>query len=790
MALTTAERTNIIKLVVSMFNNAPSASILADLTTAYEANGRSLAQLARTLSDIAAYKAINPVSQTAEEFASKLLTPLGLNGNSSAVDFVKAKFNAGISKGQIAYDVTAAIDATTDTQFQNAKAILTNKTTVAEYFATNSASVGLTSAILSMVTADAASVVTGKTYIDSLFTAQLTLGTTPPVAFQDTSAADTFSAVTGQLSAVRLTVGATLTYSMEGGTVSGSTSTLTNDYVTVSLNTSTGAFTVTPLGSRIEALNANPTVMPSVRFTVTDNASTPKTASVTLPITVNGANDTPVITGTKSLSIPVTQTSSATGKLDITDRDAGDASFQAKSAVAGIYGNLSIDAAGNLTYAPTGLVVNKTDTFTVLSKDGTPTTVTVNITPAEGSSLVLRSDATTLQQICMAFKTLGDMAPGATFMKAADDIVQGTSALAPGVSGINGLAGYLLNLGYDPTNKSFGVCAQEVSLLMATNLHANEILSSAELQSLLNGFLATFNASYDASKGVMGSLASGITAVGNSVFGALPQGASAGLIALHNYVAASNQVSLTYSLDPSHSTTEFSTLKLKDEPASFAFDTTLTPLTYTDTVANDTFASTGLTELHTSGGTGTVTYGIQGVAAGGFLLEKSTPFGTLSLLPSSGKFEFKPSNTGINAAKIDQTVEFTLTATDSAQTPHIATTVLKINIKGVDDPTTFSGTNSVQITPGQSTSLAYNYMVIDRDTADAGWVAQTNTTVNAAGSTAHGVFSINQVGEWTYRSINLVEGQTDVFPVVTLAGVAQTVTVGMAVASAVYVPPM
>lgn len=171
MALTAQERTNIIKLTVAMFNAAPGATYLADLTVAYEANGRNLSQLARTLTDSAAYKAINPVFQTSAEFAVALLTPLGLQANTTAVDFVTAKFNAGVAKGQIAFDVAAALDATTDTQFADAKAILSNKATVAEYYSVTKAisqtNVGSLQQVVSAVTKDAASVTTAQGAIDS-----------------------------------------------------------------------------------------------------------------------------------------------------------------------------------------------------------------------------------------------------------------------------------------------------------------------------------------------------------------------------------------------------------------------------------------------------------------------------------------------------------------------------------------------------------------------------------------------------------------------------------------------
>ncbi|MGE0331520.1 MAG: beta strand repeat-containing protein [Ramlibacter sp.] len=170
MALTTAERTNIIKLVVGMFNAAPGATYLAELTVAFEANGRSLSNLAKDLALTPAYKAINPVFQTAAEFATSFLTPLGLQANTTAVDFVTAKFNAGVSKGQIAYEAIVALNASTAAEFADAKAIVTNKTTVAEYYSVTKnitqTNVATLQQVVSTVTKDAASVTTANTAID------------------------------------------------------------------------------------------------------------------------------------------------------------------------------------------------------------------------------------------------------------------------------------------------------------------------------------------------------------------------------------------------------------------------------------------------------------------------------------------------------------------------------------------------------------------------------------------------------------------------------------------------
>jgi S-layer protein len=162
MALSATERTSIINLVVGMFNAAPGSTYLAELTVAYEASGRSLSHLAKLLSDTTGYKALNPVYQTAAEFATSFLTPLGLQANTEAIDYITAKFNAGESKGQIAHDAMAAIKASVAPAFANAQAILTNKTSAAEYYSvtlgTAQTSIAALQAAISTVTADPASV--------------------------------------------------------------------------------------------------------------------------------------------------------------------------------------------------------------------------------------------------------------------------------------------------------------------------------------------------------------------------------------------------------------------------------------------------------------------------------------------------------------------------------------------------------------------------------------------------------------------------------------------------------
>ena len=134
MAITSQERTYIIKLTVGMFHAAPGATYLASITAAFEANGHDLAGLAVLLASTPAYKALNPDSQSADAFASAFLTPLGLQANAIALGYIHAGFDAGASKGQIVFDALVALNGTSAPEFAEAKAILNNETAVAEYY--------------------------------------------------------------------------------------------------------------------------------------------------------------------------------------------------------------------------------------------------------------------------------------------------------------------------------------------------------------------------------------------------------------------------------------------------------------------------------------------------------------------------------------------------------------------------------------------------------------------------------------------------------------------------------
>lgn len=138
--------------------------------------------------------------------------------------------------------------------------------------------------------------------------------------YSDTSAVDSFNSNTGTVSATD-EEGATLTYSIAGGTTSGSNVTKVGSYGTLVLNSSTGAYTYTPNATAINALDTNQTET----FTISVSDGTNSTSTnyvVTINAVVDALPGAPVIQSLsgsdRSLEVTFTPPSS-TGTSAITN---------------------------------------------------------------------------------------------------------------------------------------------------------------------------------------------------------------------------------------------------------------------------------------------------------------------------------------------------------------------------------------------------------------------------------------------------------------------------------------
>jgi VCBS repeat-containing protein len=232
----------------------------------------------------------------------------------------------------------------------------------------------------------------------------------------DTVVFDTFTATTGTFSASSST-SATLTFGISGGSgantvLNGATYDVssTGAYGTLYLNSATGAYTFVPDGAAINALKVNTTQ--SFTITVSDGS---RSVSEAFTITITGADDAAVISGTVAGSVVATggvtfaapKLLIATGTLTDTDVDDPPNTFTevgSPAPSAAGYGTFTMTAAGVWTYrldstnsAVLALHVGETltDSFTVTTVGGTPQVVTITIqgpliaATGTGPSLVL-----------------------------------------------------------------------------------------------------------------------------------------------------------------------------------------------------------------------------------------------------------------------------------------------------------------------------------------------------------------------------------------------------------------
>ena len=174
-SITVQERTTILKLVAGMFNAAPGATYLADFTDAFVALNKDFGALAAALGQTGPFQTLYPSFLTAEEFANKFLTTLGLQNNEEAQEWVQAHKNAGEDNASIIFQALVAIEASTADEFKAARDQLANKAAVAEFasvtLGVSSDDLGVLQGVLAGVSADAATVQTAKDALTAADTA-------------------------------------------------------------------------------------------------------------------------------------------------------------------------------------------------------------------------------------------------------------------------------------------------------------------------------------------------------------------------------------------------------------------------------------------------------------------------------------------------------------------------------------------------------------------------------------------------------------------------------------------
>ena len=148
-----------------------------------------------------------------------------------------------------------------------------------------------------------------------------------------------------------------------------------------------GTFAITSAGAwTYTASSAHNEFAAGTTYTDTFPVASADGTLTSVTINILGSNDAAVLSADVR-DLTETNTAAAisiSGTLTITDPDNA-ASFVAQAGTAGLYGTFAIDSAGAWTYAASSAHnefaagTTYTDTFSVASSDGTPTSVTINI---------------------------------------------------------------------------------------------------------------------------------------------------------------------------------------------------------------------------------------------------------------------------------------------------------------------------------------------------------------------------------------------------------------------------
>lgn len=167
MAITTQEQQNIIGLTVGLFNAAPGAQYLEELTAVYEANGNSLEALVNYILTTDAFNAQYASAQSDEDVIAIAVETFGVDQDSEAFAEASAFFANGLAAGRSAADllIEAAnyLNGDVDPQFADIAAQFQNKIAVATYFSVErddieELDVAALKAVVAGVTADEESV--------------------------------------------------------------------------------------------------------------------------------------------------------------------------------------------------------------------------------------------------------------------------------------------------------------------------------------------------------------------------------------------------------------------------------------------------------------------------------------------------------------------------------------------------------------------------------------------------------------------------------------------------------
>ncbi len=611
--------------------------------------------------------------------------------------------------------------------------------------------------------------------------------------------------------------------------------------------TAAGAWTYTLNNSNatVQALNAGQTLTDSFIATTVDGTQQ------LITITIDGANDTAVITGPTTATVheaggvsngtPGTPT--ATGDLNSTDVDNPNDLWEPDGTVVlrsdSGFSSYTVTAAGVWTYTldnsnPVVQALNVgqtlTDTLTAISIDGTQQVVTITIEGANDAAVIT---GTTSGSVTEA----GGVANGTPGIPTATGDLNSTDADNPNdawtpvstpAASTNGYGTYALSATgvwtYTLNNSNATVEALNVGQTLTDSFTATTVDGTAQLVTItINGTndAAVITGPITATVHEAGGIANGTpgtpTATGdlNSTDVDNPNDLwePDGTVVLRSDSGFSSYTVTaagvwTYTLDNSNPVVQALNVgqTLTDTLTAISIDGTQQVVTITIEGANDAAVITGTTSgsVTEAGGVANGTPGIP--TATGDLNSTdvdnpndawtpvSTPaastngYGTYALSATGvWTYTLNNSNAAVEALNVGQTLTDSFTATTVDGTAQLVT----ITINGADDAAAVSGdfTGTVHEaggiangTPGTPTAIG-NLDAADVDNPNDAWTAISSL---AASTNGYGSYTLTAAGVWTYtldnsnpvvQALNVGQTLTDTFTATAVDGTQQLVTI-------------
>ena len=130
--------------------------------------------------------------------------------------------------------------------------------------------------------------------------------------------------------------------------------------------------------TKVQQLGASDTVTDTITVRVTDDKGASATQNIT--ITIKGTNDGAVVTGNDTAVLKEDSKTDASGKLNVTDVDAGQSNFIEQRDIAVQYGKFTITNDGNWNYR-----LNNNDPVIQQLREGQTLTETVTVRTADGT---------------------------------------------------------------------------------------------------------------------------------------------------------------------------------------------------------------------------------------------------------------------------------------------------------------------------------------------------------------------------------------------------------------------